>query len=692
LTTWQRATARQRATSQPASDEVVVRASPLRDRLSRHLLLTPGLLAVLLMVLWAEHDGGYDADTWYWGALLLLALLVATILGLGKRRAQLSRSAIIALGAFSAYTAWSYLSIAWAAAPGSALASSNRTLLYLLVFTLFLILPWTAEAALGALLLFVLGVGAIGVSLLARLASGHHVQQLVVEGRLVAPTGYFNSSVALFMIVALVGVALAARRELPAPLRGALIAISSAALQLCVMGQSRGWLFTLPLVSLAVAAVVRNRLRYALAAVIPVAAALVPIHLLLNVFHGRQALALQHVAERAGRACLLVCAGALVTGTAIAWWEARPGAPRARLPRAVQHAFGTAICILALAGACAGFAAVTDGHPLSFISRQWQGFTQVQTAARVSSHFAAVGSGRYDFWRVSLKALSGHPIGGLGQGNFADYYVVHRRTAEEPSSPHSLEMALLAETGLVGFGLLAVVLVASITGALRARRTGPDLSRGLAAAALLPLVVWLIHGSVDWFWEMPALTGPALAFLAIACALGRSAHADTAQRSYPSRSFPQPARVAFGLIALAAAVLALGFPYLSVREVSVASDLRQSNPGLALKDLAIASQLDPLSADPGRIGGTIALQTGRYLDAQRRFAQAISRDRGGWFAWLGAGLAASAVGEAARARHDLGIAASINPQQPVVRRALERVDSPHPLTPAAALRLFVLVQ
>ena len=32
-----------------------------------------------MFLLWAVHDGGYDNDTWYWGALLALAMLVATV-------------------------------------------------------------------------------------------------------------------------------------------------------------------------------------------------------------------------------------------------------------------------------------------------------------------------------------------------------------------------------------------------------------------------------------------------------------------------------------------------------------------------------------------------------------------------------------------------------------------------------------
>ena len=86
------------------------------------------------------------------------------------------------------------------------------------------------------------------------------------------------------------------------------------------------------------------------------------------------------------------------------------------------------------------------------------------------SHFATVGSGRYDFWRVALDAFLAHPIGGLGQDNFDDYYVVHRRTTEEPAWTHSLEMRLLAHTGIVGFALFAAFIVAAVVAALRARR------------------------------------------------------------------------------------------------------------------------------------------------------------------------------------------------------------------------------
>jgi Tfp pilus assembly protein PilF len=146
--------------------------------------------------------------------------------------------------------------------------------------------------------------------------------------------------------------------------------------------------------------------------------------------------------------------------------------------------------------------------------------------------------------------------------------------------------------------------------------------------------------------------------------------------------------IAAGALALVAAVVVLGFPYLSVREVSVASNLAGSNLPQALRDLRTAAALDPLNADPGRFGGTYALQAGEYATARRSFEQAASREPDSWYAWLGAGLASSALGGAARARHDYQVAARINPSEPVIRQALAAVDTAHPLSPASALQLL----
>jgi O-antigen ligase len=614
-----------------------------------------------------------------------------------------------------------------------------------------LVLPWTVRAALIALLTFALGVGVVAIVLLFRLAGADHVDALLISGRLAAPTGYFNSTAALFTIEALTAIALAARRELPGLLRGALIGFACAGLQLAVVVQSRGWLFTLPLIAIVAIVVVRDRLRFAAAAVIPALAALAPLRRLLHVYQAAPGAALDHAASRAGHSALLVCGLAFVAATLIFWGESLMPA---RQPSALRRrVLGTIAVFLAIGAALVGGLAATHGDPLGFISRQWNGFShQEVTSAHAGSHFNDVGSGRYDFWRVGLDAFLAHPVGGLGQDNFVEYYVAHGRTSEQPAWTHSLEIRLLTHTGLVGFALFATFLAAAVAAAIRARRR-PGLPGALAGMALLPLVVWLIHGSLDWFWEIPALTAPALGFLAMAAALG-AAEPPTSARTHtaespgaripagassptgepeiatgptgepeippgatdtasglrapagvndgssepmtPAGAIPAAARpthhglwVAAGVaggLALVAAVIALGFSYLSVREVSIATDARQTDPAGALRDLSTAADLNPLSAEPGAVAGTIALQTGRFAVATERFQQAIARDPGGWFQWLGAGLAASAQGEKTVARRDYEAAAALNSKVPVIQQALAGIDSRSPLSPAAALQ------
>jgi hypothetical protein len=667
----------------------------------------PALVAVGLMLVWAIQDGGFDASTWYWGALVLLATFTAVFAGVLRGRLRLSRASAIAVGLFAGYVAWSYLSMTWAQYPGAALDGSNRALLYLLIFTLLTALPWTEETVLGALLLFAVGVGVAGIVLMVRLASGANVTVLFFGGRLVAPTGYINSTAALFTIDALVCIVLTSRRRLAGPVRGLLVAFATVSLQLATIVQSRGWLFTLPLIALVAIVIVPDRLRVAGAAVIPVIGALIPVRRLLHVYQSGPSDPLRALAIHAARPALAICVGAFVLGTLLAWAD---GLYRGRgLGPAQRRVVGSALAIIGVAGVLAGGVALSKGHPFAFISRQWHGFAHAE-ASFGSSHFTDVGSGRYDFWRVALHAFERHPIGGLGQDNFGDYYLTMRRTTEEPSWTHSLELRLLAHTGIVGFLLFGGFLVAAIKAAARTRRRGDPDVRLLGAALLLPFVVWLIHGSLDWFWEVPALSGPALGFLGAAGGLGTALGFDGARTDDPAtpagaggavppprpRSrrgrIPAPLGIVSGVVVLACLTVVLAFPYLSAHEVQVASRADADNPSAALNDLRIAAELNPLSSDPGRLAGAIALRAGRWTLALHQFRKSISAEPGGWFAWLGAGLAESALGEPEQAHRYFVTAHRIDADQPAVQDALQRVFTKTPLTSDEAFKLLVVLQ
>ena len=667
----------------------------------------PAFVTVALMILWAAHDGGYDQDTWYWGALVVLGSLAAIGMTLPRSWTRLDGAQKVAILSFAAYAAWSYLSITWASSPGDALAGSNRTLLYLLVFTVFALTVWTTGRAMTVLLVYALGVGAIAGVILLSMATRHHPATLFSEGRLVSPTGYFNSTAALFTMAALVAAPLAARRELPSVVRALLLAVACAGIQLALLAQSRGWLFTLPLILGLSMVVVRDRLRVVVAAVVPIVGALVALPQLLDVFRATDgphpsSAALVRAAEHAGRTGLLICVAVFVAALLLATVDRRRRA--GSLSVRWRRLIGAIVAAAALAGALAGGVVATHGHPVAFVKRQWRGFTNPTEAIlnSSSSHFATVGSGRYDAWRVALDALATHPVGGLGQDNYADYYIRHRHTGEELMWTHSLEFRVLAHTGVVGALLFGTFLVGALIAALRTRRRASPLPSALAGAAVLPLLVWLVHGSLDWFWEVPALSAPALAFLSMAGRIDRSEPVAAAgeqtgegqseeKRRRRLPTLPRAALGGLGLVAVTAATATLGFPYLSAREVSLANSIRSRNPAAALRDLARAANLNPLAAEPGRVAGTIALQSGSFIVAEQRFRQATEREPGGWYGWLGAGLAASALGDSALAERDYRVALSINSRDDVIRAALARVNSTHPITPGQALRMITIV-
>lgn len=680
-----------------AADRVVPGVEPGRPSLRSWrdgLAAAPPFVVLVLLILWAAHDGGYDQDTWYWGALTLLALLAVVVAGVFGPLRRLGTATKVALGAFAVYVAWSYASIAWAAYRGDALTGSNKALLYLLIFALCAVLRWTPRRALWMTTAYTFAVGAVGVLILMRMALGQHTAALFTEGRLISPTGYFNANAALFITTALLGVTLAVRRELPLLLRGLLLAIACEGVQLALLAESRGWLFTLPLVLVVALVVVRDRLRIGVAAIVPVIGALVPLHRLLHVYEVStvahpSASAFDSAAKTAGATSLVTCAIVLIAGTLVLVAEDTMQGRRVR--RSVRRAAGLTAAVLAVAVAAVGAVAATHGHPVRFFNEQWHGFTHPSsTTDAQASHFASTGSQREDGWRVALDAFAAHPIGGLGQDNFSDYYTVHGRTGIELAWVHSWELRLLAHTGIVGFIALITFLGAAVAAALRRRAPRGSLRGALAGIALLPLIVWLVHGSVDWFWEIPALSAPVLCFLAMGGALTEDQQEARARAQAAPGRARTVAAVALGVAGFLAAVVVLSFSYLSVREVSIGSDLRGSNPTQALAHLKTASELNPFDSEPGRLGGTIALQSGSYEEALSRFRQGVSRQPGGWFSWFGAGLAASQLGQRAVAHHDFAVARSLTSDQQAVKDALARVDGPNPMTPQQAFDQLVL--
>jgi len=652
----------------------------------------PALAAVALLVVWATDQAGYPVTHWAPGGLLALGLLAIAAATVRRPLADASAPVRIALLCMAAYTAFSYLTIAWASAPGEALEGADRTLLYLLVFALFA--SWRQRGGTGAALLlaWVLSIAGLALFVLLHLdaASAGTLRSLVPGGRLTYPSGYPNANAAEWLMACWPALLLARERSLHFALRGLLAAAAVLLAAVALLSQSRGSLYATPAMLLLVFALLPGRTR-TFAALIPVAggiAAAAPAMLKVgNHLRGEDVVTanLHHAVAVALLASL--AAGLLHAGAAAI--ESR----RSLSPGDGQlvHRLTAAVAIAALI-AVAGVGLAVAGNPVKRVEHAWHSFKGGYGEGGGDRLLSGLGSNRYDFYRVALDEFSSHPVGGIGVDNFQQQYLRHGRSSETPRYPHSVELRVLTETGLIGALLTIAGLAAALWAAMRAVR-GPDpLSAGVAAAALAGFGYWAVHGSVDWFWEFAGLGAPAFALLGLVCALdpGRGARAAADERgeasaepgarpaqSLAGRMPPLPRAVPWLLGGAAGLLAALAFagPWLSRLQVQSAAGEWPRNAQGAYSRLDQAASLDPLSDEPYLVAGSIALRLGDLGRADREFAKALGRVPDDAYATLERGAIASTQGRAAAARTLLARAAELNPRDPLTREALQIVGS-----------------
>jgi hypothetical protein len=664
------------------------------------LPLIPAAVAIAVVVAWAFTGGGYEAkpvlgggydpNPWYLGALVLVGLWCATALGLARIR--LSRWAALACAALTVYTAFSFLSILWAHDQGVAYLGSVRALVYLAAFTTFAILPWSRWSIRIALVGLVTGLGAVAIVTAIRVATLTNPSTLYLDARLVYPLGYYNADAALFMMTALVAVALACRRGGAPALRVAGLVVAAVCLQLAVLGQSRGWLFTVPLILAIALLIVPDRLRLLVFALGPALATAVAAPALFRVYSkttiGGETLTeprLGHVLHSQGvhaAHIMLIADIVLAIVAALAVALDRRLAPSLTTKRRADRVVAALAVAVALAGIAIGLVAV-HGHVVGRVEHAWNSFADANTGPSGSSRFTALGSQRVDFWRVALDEWDAHPLAGLGQDNFAANYLQHRRTGEEPRWAHSLELRLLVHTGLIGALLFVLFVIAVGIAALRGGGARGRPVRFAAAVALLPFVVWIVHGSIDWFWEFPALSVPALAFAGAASALGL----DPAGATAGARRL-RAARLSAVAVLGAGALAAVAMAYASAHEIQRATDIYAERPAQAYAELHSASNLMPFDAQIYLLEGSIALDYGEASVARGFFEQAARHDDEEWLAPFVLGLLASERGARTPAKAQLRRALRLNPGEQIVSEALTRAGRKHPMTVEEAQRIL----
>ncbi len=614
------------------------------------------------------RGGGFAATVWYPVALFVLAAALTVALSAGPRLASVPRAALAAIGCLAGFTLWSFATIGWAAVRSSAWYGSDRYALYLLVFAL--LVCWPAEArSLWPVLLGAGVVTAVEGVITVEQAIGHP-SGFLFGARLSAPLGYPDANAALFMTMAWLMLGLASRPWLPAPVRGLATGLVGMQFALSLLTESRGSVYTLPAVAVAYLILVPGRLR-SIATLALVGCGIAPvIQPVLDVF-GADPSSLPHALSHAIDAVLVSALVVAVAGWGLAKVDRR-WRPSRRTTRGIAVAL-VAATVLVFVGSTVAL------RPWQYAGSAWHSFRSGQEPGG-TSRFGGLGSNRYDFWRVGLLQFERHPIEGIGTDNFLVPYLQERRTAEEPIYPHSLAIDLLSQTGVVGTflfaGFLALVVVVVV-------RIPAGRNRELAGVLAAGGSVLVLHGLVDWLWEMPVLGVLGAALLGAACGLAPRRPPGERMRSR-ARRVRSAALVVAGL-ALGASLL---FPWLAVRDVQNAAVLWRSNPDAAFSLLHKAGSLNPLDDDPDLVAGEIASRLHRYDLMRARFGDAVARTPDDWYANLELGIAASLTGHRRQAASALARARRLDPAEPIVRQVVRTFESGHRIDSDAIDRAF----
>ena len=464
------------------------------------------LLAALvaLPVVLAFFEGGYFDKPRLWAGLAACALVVAAAL-VSRRPLPASPPGRVALGGLALLAGWTALSITWAPLSTPAVADTNRLLLYLAFFTAALaLLDWRPAVrilepaiALGSLAVMLYGLSERllpGVFELPRDASA--------LGRLSRPLTYWNAMGALAAIGVVLAVRVAGDRDRPAWMRCA-AAAGSVPLALGVyLSFSRGALAALAVGLLLLALLARDRAQLrTLALLVPAGVLVAVVAGLLDGVRTLDGNATQGAVMLV--ALLAVAAAAALVQRLCARETGVVSGGSVALDRRRRQLIAAGFVALALAAFVV--AALVDERRRAPAGA---------TAARLTS----IESNRYEYWPVALRAFGDDPLKGLGSGGYQVAWLRERPIPEGAFDAHSLYLETAAELGLVGLLALALFLGGGAWAAARAYARDPVAAAGLIAAG----AVFLVHAGLDWLWEMPALTLPALLLAAGLVRLGEA--------------------------------------------------------------------------------------------------------------------------------------------------------------------------
>jgi O-Antigen ligase/Tetratricopeptide repeat len=635
---------------------------------------SPAIAAILAAAVLAVSPlaSGYYSFT-AWAPLTLGAIILLVVVAL-VARPHLTNTGVVASVGLGLLVALSFASILWAESRDSAWMSSNQIALYAAIFGIGLLA--IRELRTARTVMLILGAPALlaSVVLAVIFATGGGGNDFLL-GRLDVPIGYVNGTAGLLAMgiwpwLSLAEVASSRRVRVAAMTAAGLIAA------IAVTTQARALLPAFLIATVLVMIAAPNRTRRGVHLLIVAAAVAVSAHWTLQLYSSTgpvQAFAPpSHTLRGAGLAILV--GGLLAAGLKLGLESVTSRVAEVTRLR-LSRRLGQTMLIAVAAGAVA-IGVGAHGR----ISTQWNDFTHLNAEQSASNRFLAIGGGfRYDLWRVALDEFKSDPIAGVGAGNYDDSYYRLRDNPQSVTVPHSLEMEVLAELGVLGLvGLLLFCGAVLRGGMARGRRTLAGQDAGLKVAALGMFTAWLAATSVDWLYNIPGLAGMAILAAAILVAPSPAPAPSPSPAPAPVPAAPAQGRGRAGQAMLVVALTLLAFVAASLGRQYVAALYSNSGHGLVSKDpvqalqkLKTAEQLDPWSMQTQYAVASAYAHLNDYGAARDALVHAQQLEPENYVPPALLGDIATRAGDHATAATAYRRALKLDPREPVLQLAVK---------------------
>jgi len=642
--------------------------------------LAAGLAVAVTYAMFASGAIGIPEESRLQVGLAVLAFpaLAALLYGRGLRLsgAPLAVPGVLALVAFAG---WSGLSIAWSITPDESWLELNRALAYALVVALALALgsslPRAAErVALGYLAIAtVAALYALGGKLIpgVEIAGLVDFNQTERFSRLRAPLQYWNA----LGLVCVLGIPIALRLAVESRdrLRARALAHGALVVLLLTLGltYSRGGLLVLAAALTLQATMGPERGRLLATAGVGVIGALPAFAFAITAddLTGDGVA----VGERTGEGlllALLLLAGlalALVLSRMVASHSRRRGERSPEARRRARRA-AMAVAVVLPVALLAGLA-LSERGITGTISHQLEEFAEPKLDRQTDpARVLQTNSGnRWVWWEEAAGAFADRPLLGYGAGSFPLVHRLYRDNALEVRQPHNVPLEFLSETGLVGAGLGLgglVLLGVAATRATRIRAAGRE--RGFAVALLAGAGAWGVHTLVDWDWDIPGVTLPALIFLGVLAARPPGTPRDGLAGPRIARG---PA-LALGGAALLAMIALAALPAAAKQLTSDALSQAARNTEADLDDAgekaALAKRLNPFSVEPVFAQAAIAERGNQPAAAGELLVEAVERQPDNPSTWSRLARFQVLLDDPRAAQRSLLVAVQLDPANPTL--------------------------